>query len=235
MPLNDTLAMSDLDLCYLPATEQIALFKSGELSPVDVLKAQFARAEAVEPVINAFTDIYCEAAMDAARAAEEVYMNRPGDARPLEGVTVAIKDEMDVKGQRNTQGSLIYKDHIADETHPVAQRLRDAGAIFHARSATPEFCSAWTTETRLHGVTRNPWNPEYTPRDRQAAPVRRWLRALPRWRPDRILAAQSGARRRCAGLSVLNRPTEGCRMQPPSIWIPIAMSVPWHVRSMTAQ
>lgn len=163
MPLNETLAMSDLDLCYLPATEQIALFKSGELSPVEVVKAQFARAETVEPVINAFTETFYEQAMDAARAAEEVYVNRPGDARPLEGITVAIKDEMSVEGQRNTQGSLIYKDYVADETHPVAQRLRDAGAIFHARSATPEFCSAWTTETRLHGVTRNPWNPDYTP------------------------------------------------------------------------
>ncbi|MGB7242402.1 MAG: amidase [Sulfitobacter sp.] len=162
MPLNDTFAFSDLDLCYMSARDQIALFKSGKLSPVDVLKAQLARAEAVEPKINAFTDMYPDAAMSAARAAEDVYTKRPDEARPLEGITVAIKDEMSVKGQRNTQGSLIYKDYIADDTHPVAERLQAAGAIFHARSTTPEFCCAWVTDTRLHGTSRNPWGLEYT-------------------------------------------------------------------------
>ncbi|NNC81716.1 MAG: amidase [Acidimicrobiales bacterium] len=153
----------DIDLCYLSATEQLRLFRAGELSPVEVLEAQFDRMAAVEPVINAFTDTYKDEAMQAARSAEAVYTNRPEDARPLEGLTVTIKDEMDVKGQRNTEGSLIYKDRIATADHPVAERLREAGAIFHARSATPEFCSAWVTTSRLHGTTRNPWNTALTP------------------------------------------------------------------------
>lgn len=163
MSSSDTLIAADLDLCYMSATQQLALFKTGKLSPVDVLKAQFARADEVEPKINAFTEMFREEAMKAAIAAEETYAKRPDKARALEGITVAIKDEMAVLGQRNTQGSLIYKDYIADETHPVAERLRNAGAIFHARSATPEFCCAWTTESRLHGVTRNPWALDYTP------------------------------------------------------------------------
>ncbi|NKB64342.1 MAG: hypothetical protein GKR95_20240 [Gammaproteobacteria bacterium] len=153
----------DLDLCYMSARQQLSLFQKGDLSPVEVLKAQLARAEEVEPRINAFTDTYPEQAMAAAKAAEAVYTNRPDEARPLEGLTFAIKDEMSVRGQRNTEGSLIQKDYIADETHPVAERLQGAGAIFHARSATPEFCCAWTTESRIHGVTRNPWGLEYTP------------------------------------------------------------------------
>lgn len=156
-------ASANIELCYLSATDQLRLFRSGELSPVEVLQAQLDRMTAVEPVLNAFTDTFEDEALAAARAAEAIYLTRPKDARPLEGLTVAIKDEMDVRGQRNTEGSLIYENRIATQDHPVAQRLRDAGTIFHARSATPEFCSAWVTTSRLHGTTRNPWNPELTP------------------------------------------------------------------------
>ncbi|MEZ5913498.1 MAG: amidase family protein [Paracoccaceae bacterium] len=118
----------DHDLCLRPRPSSCRLFRAGKLSPVEVLEAQLARAEAVEPVINAFTETFAEEAMAAARRAEEVWLKRPDMARPLEGITVAIKDEMPVKGQRNTQGLLIYKDYIADHTHPVATRLQEAGA-----------------------------------------------------------------------------------------------------------
>ncbi|MGB7244653.1 MAG: amidase [Sulfitobacter sp.] len=154
--------MSDPELCYLPATRQLEMFRACEISPVDVLDAQIARAQDIEPVVNAFTDTFFDHARDQALKAEEIYVNRPDEARPLEGITVGIKDEMDVTGQRNTNGSLIYKDNIATEDHPVAARLRDAGAIFHARTTTPEFCCAWVTSSRLHGTTTNPWNRKFT-------------------------------------------------------------------------
>ncbi len=150
----------DRDLCYLPAREQLAGFSSGELSPIEALQAQIERASEVEPVVNAFTDTYFDDALRQARAAADRYAK--GSARPLEGLTVAIKDEMPVAGQRNTEGSLIYRDRIETETHPVAQRLLDAGAIVHARTSTPEFCCAWTTTSRLHGTTVTPWDPRYT-------------------------------------------------------------------------
>ncbi|WP_299850359.1 amidase [uncultured Roseovarius sp.] len=154
--------MSDLELCYLPALRQIEMFRAREVSPVEVLEAQIARAEAVEPVVNAFTETFFDQARDQARHAEKIYMARTGEARPLEGLTVGIKDEMDVAGQRNTSGSLIYKEQIATEDHPVAARLRDAGAIFHARTTTPEFCCAWVTSSRLYGTTTNPWHCDFT-------------------------------------------------------------------------
>jgi Asp-tRNA(Asn)/Glu-tRNA(Gln) amidotransferase A subunit family amidase len=158
---NDLMA-ADLELCYLPATTQLERFREGSLSPVDVLEAQMARAEEIEPIVNAFTDTYFEDALRQAREAARVYRSDPSAARSLEGVTVAIKDEMPVEGQRNTEGSLIHTDRVASITHPIAQRLRNAGAIFHARTTTPEFCSAWTTTSRLHGTTVTPWNPRFT-------------------------------------------------------------------------
>jgi len=61
-----------------------------------------------------------------------------------------------------SNGSLLMKDFVPDTTSPVNQRVLDAGAIAHARTATPEFSCAGFTHSRLWGVTRNPWNPEFT-------------------------------------------------------------------------
>ncbi|MEQ8666481.1 MAG: amidase [Rhodospirillales bacterium] len=155
--------MNDEDLCYLSATEAIRLFRSGQLSPVDVMKAVIARAEAVEPTVNAFTDTFYEDALKQAAKAEKRYAKKTKRLRPLEGLPLAIKDEVPVEGCRATSGSLVYKDTIATETATFAKRLLKAGAICHARTTTPEFSCAAVTHSRLHGVTRNPWNPYYTP------------------------------------------------------------------------
>ncbi len=155
--------MTDLDLCYLSATEALAAFKARTLSPVELMRALIARAEAVEPTLNALPMTYYERALDQARAAEARYMKTDGRPRPLEGIAVAIKDETELKGEITTGGSLIYKDHRDEADAYIVERLRRAGAIFHARSAAPEFSCAAVTHSRLWGVTRNPWNPDYTP------------------------------------------------------------------------
>ncbi len=149
------------DLCYLPATEALRLFRERRLSPVELMAAVIARAEAVEPAVNALCVTYFDEALAAARKAEDTYMGRGDDPRPLAGIPVAIKDEMPIAGQPCSGGSLLTKDLIADETAIVAQRILAAGGIVHARTTTPEFSCAGFTHSRLWGVTRNPWNPEY--------------------------------------------------------------------------
>ena len=153
--------MSDVTLAYVSATEALARFRSGTLSPVELLDAVLARAEAVNPTVNAFTATYVDEARAQARVAEQRY--REGTARPLEGIPVAIKDEAMWAGRRVTQGSLIYRDYVADVSEPMVQRILDAGGIAHAQTTTPEFCVAGFTWSRLWGVTRNPWSPDFTP------------------------------------------------------------------------
>jgi amidase len=155
--------MSDDELCYLSAVAAIAGFKARKLSPVELMQAVIARAEAVEPTINAFPMTSYERALEQARAAEARYMKTDGRLRPLEGLAVAIKDETAIKGERTTYGSLVFRDHRDVADSPATERLRRAGAIFHARSAAPEFSCAAICHSRLWGVTRNPWNPDYTP------------------------------------------------------------------------
>ena len=150
------------DLCFTSATDATRLFESGKLSPVELLQSLIDRAEAVESAINAFSDTFFDEAMEQARQAHVRYA-KGKPVGPLDGIAVAIKDEVGVKGQRNTEGSLIHEKRVAEEDAVLVSRLRAAGAIFHARTTCPEFCSLWNTQSRLFGVTRNPWKLDVTP------------------------------------------------------------------------
>ena len=149
------------DLCYLPATEALSLYRQKQLSPVELMQAVIARAEAVEPTVNALCITYFEEALAAARKAEDAYMGSGEPPRPLTGVPVGIKDETPVAGQPCSAGSLPHKDDVPEQSAVVAERILAAGGIIHARTTTPEFSCAGFTHSRLWGVTRNPWNPEF--------------------------------------------------------------------------
>ncbi|MCV3210828.1 amidase [Mesorhizobium sp. YC-39] len=155
--------MSDLELCYLSATEALKRFRDHSLSPVELLQAQLSRIEETRSTVNAFSFVYAQEALEAARKAEARYMANTDGMLPLEGLALASKDENAIEGKITTFGSLIYKDYVATSTTPVVQRLMDAGAIVHGRTTTPEFSSEGFTYSRIWGVTRNPWNLDYTP------------------------------------------------------------------------
>ncbi len=152
--------MSTTDLAYSSATAALQRFTTRDLSPVELVQALIDRHAEVGEKVNAFTYHRFDRALLQAREAEAAYVR--GTRRPLEGIPLVIKDETAVEGERTTSGSLIYKDHIDDHTSIVAQRLMAAGAILLARSTAPEFSCAPFTWSRLYGVTRTPWNLEYT-------------------------------------------------------------------------
>ncbi len=151
------------DLCYLSAVEALAAFKARKLSPVELMGAVIERAEAVEPKINAFPMRRYEQALAEAKTAEAKYMKTDGRTRALEGLPTVIKDETTIKGWRSTFGSLVFKDNVDSYTAPPAERIMKAGAVIHARSAAPEFSCAPYTHSRIWGVTRTPWNLDYSP------------------------------------------------------------------------
>jgi Asp-tRNA(Asn)/Glu-tRNA(Gln) amidotransferase A subunit family amidase len=147
---------------YLPATEALDLFRSGKLSPVELMHAVIEQAEATEPAVNAFADCYFEEAIWQAKKAEIKYHNTKNNPGSLEGLPVAVKDDTAIQGHRTTVGSLLLKDNVSDYTNPSIERLLQAGAIIHARTTCPEFCWPWVCDSRMYGVTRNPWNLDYT-------------------------------------------------------------------------
>ena len=150
------------DLLYLTATEALARFADKTLSPVELLEAQIARAEATKDTINAFTYTHFDEALETARTSEARWVK--GDPKGcLDGLPVAIKDESHIAGKPTSYGSLIAKDFVAEDTSAMNQPILAEGAIVHARTATPEYSCAGFTWSRLWGVTRNPWNLEFTP------------------------------------------------------------------------
>jgi len=154
--------MSDAELCYLSAAEALRLFRQKTLSPVELMEAVIRRAEAVQPKVNCFTYTHFDEAMDLARKAEARYA-RGVRTGALEGLPIGIKDESYIKGKPTSNGSLIFKDHIAAHTSLMNERILRQGGIVHARTATPEFSCAGYTWSRLWGITRNPWNLKMTP------------------------------------------------------------------------
>jgi len=147
-------------LHYLSATDAMRMFRAKELSPVDLMEAVIARAETVEPVVNAFTYTHFDEALAQAQAAADRYA-RGDEVGALEGLPVAMKDEVPIEGLPWENGSLIARGEVADHTAPIAERVGAAGGIVHARTTTPEFSCAAFTHTPLWGVTRNPWSPAW--------------------------------------------------------------------------
>jgi amidase len=156
---------SDDPLSYASVDDLMAMFRARKASPVDLLKAQIKRIEALNPKINCITYNHFDEALKEAQQSEDRY--RRGDARPLEGITVAIKDEFNRPGWRTTQGSLILKGSPpATENSAVIDSLEAAGAVMPIQTTVPEFYLFMGASTRAWGTTHNPWNLEYSPWDR---------------------------------------------------------------------
>ncbi|MRH90790.1 amidase [Nocardia sp. SYP-A9097] len=150
------------ELCYLSATEVVALVRGRELSPVELLDAVLDRMREVEPTLHAF----CTPTPDLARAqanrlADAVVRGEP--VGPLAGVPMGIKDLLSTAGIRTTSGSWIYRDFIPDADDIVVERSLAAGAICLGKTNTSEFGYSATGQNRLFPTTRNPWNPALSP------------------------------------------------------------------------
>jgi Asp-tRNA(Asn)/Glu-tRNA(Gln) amidotransferase A subunit family amidase len=138
------------------ATALADLIARREVSATEVLEAAIARAEAVNPAINAIVHKQYE------RARREIAAGLP--AGPLAGVPYLIKDLAFLdKGEPARLGSNLFKDYVADHDSAYLTRCRKAGLVIFGRTSTPEFGLNPTTEARLYGPTRNPWNLEYSP------------------------------------------------------------------------
>jgi aspartyl-tRNA(Asn)/glutamyl-tRNA(Gln) amidotransferase subunit A len=152
-----------LELPYLTAHEALDLFRSGDLSPIEHLESLIEQVETYDPVLNAVVDRRYDEARAEARIAEQRYLGKGDAPRPLEGLCVATKEEQPMIGRSSMDGSLALAGNIAKYDHPIIERIQGAGGIIHIRTATPEFSCAGFTHSKLWGVTRNPWNTEFSP------------------------------------------------------------------------
>jgi aspartyl-tRNA(Asn)/glutamyl-tRNA(Gln) amidotransferase subunit A len=136
--------------------------KRGEVSARELTDQHLSRIEAVEPSINAYTEVTADRAradadrIDAARVAGE-------ELPPLAGVPLAIKDNLCTRGVRTTCSSRMLENFVPPYESTVTSRLWGAGAVLLGKTNLDEFAMGSSTETSVFGPSRNPWNTEKVP------------------------------------------------------------------------
>ena len=152
--------MDPSDLAYAGIARQAEAIRSSEVSPLELVDLCLDRIERIDPELNAFRTVNAERARTEAQQAEG--RAGAGDDRPLLGVPVAVKDNIDVAGDVTAHGSAAYGEPAAEDALMV-RRLREAGAIVIGRTQMPELAIWPQTESEAWGITRNPWDTSLTP------------------------------------------------------------------------
>jgi Asp-tRNA(Asn)/Glu-tRNA(Gln) amidotransferase A subunit family amidase len=143
-----------------PLNQLTHAVREGRLGAGALVGASIERLVAADPLLN----VTCERAYDdALREARRIDRGEVS-LGPLLGAPTLIKDLEDWRGHPTRKGSLALANTESATTNGVVPgRLVAAGAVVLAKSNLPEFAIEGYTANRLTGVTRNPWNPQYSP------------------------------------------------------------------------
>jgi len=142
-------------------TELRRLLHAGETSSEEMTRAFLDRIEATDHKINAFLTICREMALEAARAADQRIAT--GDAEPLTGLPIAVKDIFNTKGVRTTCASRILDNYIAPYDATAFARIKQQGGVLLGKLNMDEFAMGSSNENTAYQPVRNPWNTECVP------------------------------------------------------------------------
>ena len=131
-----------------------ALVRGKQVSARELLDEAIARTEKIDRQINAVVVRHYD------YASRQIDRGLPEG--PFTGVPFLLKDLDLLEGTRTTFGASLYRDSVADHTGTLAQRFLDSGVTIFGKSSSPEFGLMPTTESRLFGPTRNPWNLDHS-------------------------------------------------------------------------
>lgn len=152
--------MQPIELAYAGISRQRDLIAAGEISSRELVELYLARINLYEPSLNAFRVVFAERALLEADQADS--RRGAGALRPLLGVPIAVKDDIDVAGELTAWGTNARETPAAADAE-VVRRLRDAGAVIIGKTNVPEMTLWPFTETATFGVTRNPWDLQRAP------------------------------------------------------------------------
>jgi len=144
-----------VDIAFAGLARQADLIRSGEVSSRELVELYLARIERIEPQLNSYRVVLADRAL--AEADEADARRSEDDARPLLGVPIALKDNVDIAGEVTTHGTSAYG-RPATADAEIVKRLRAAGAVVLGKTLMPELAIFPWTESATFGVTRNPWD-----------------------------------------------------------------------------
>jgi aspartyl-tRNA(Asn)/glutamyl-tRNA(Gln) amidotransferase subunit A len=139
-----------------------AALRAGDLTSVDLLAAVRRRASMSEAQLHAYLTIDREGA-EAAAAEADAALERGEDRGPLQGIPIALKDNMVTRGVETTASSQILAGWHPPYDGTAVARLKAAGAVLVGKTNLDEFAMGSSTENSAYGPTRNPWDPERVP------------------------------------------------------------------------
>ena len=144
---------------------------SGTLNAVALTEAVLEHVDAVEPELNTYVTVTAEQARQQAAEAADAFAR--GEVRsPLQGIPLAIKDNICTKDVRTTCASRILEHFVPPYDATVMHRLQAAGAVMIGKANMDEFAMGSSTETSHFGATRNPWgHAEYVPGGSSGGPA----------------------------------------------------------------
>ena len=142
--------------------EAAAALKAGEQTSVTLTEAVLTRASLTEAAVHAYLTIDRSGALAAAEAADR-RISEGRSIGPLDGLPIALKDNMMTRGLETTASSKILAGYIPPYDGTVVARLREAGAVFVGKTNLDEFAMGSSTENSAFGPTRNPWNLDTVP------------------------------------------------------------------------
>jgi aspartyl-tRNA(Asn)/glutamyl-tRNA(Gln) amidotransferase subunit A len=134
-------------------------YRSGKISPVEVARAFLELVDEQEGKLNAWITVRHEKTLAEAQRAERDF-KAEGKVDPLQGIPLALKDNMDTAGLRTTCASRIMADHVPDRDATVVRKLGEAGAIILGKNNLLEF--AYGIVHPDFGQCNNPWDPTRT-------------------------------------------------------------------------
>jgi aspartyl-tRNA(Asn)/glutamyl-tRNA(Gln) amidotransferase subunit A len=139
----------------------LAALNEGAISAEELTRAHVAAVEALNPKLNAFITTTSDQALDAARASDA--RRARGEAGPLEGIPLAIKDLFCTEGVRTTAASKILGNFIPPYESTVTAQLKRDGAVFLGKANLDEFAMGSSNLTSAYGGVLNPWQRKNDP------------------------------------------------------------------------
>lgn len=143
------------------ATEVALGIRYGAISSVEATNSVLERISTVNSKFNAIVNLMSQKALKQAQQADDLLFQNI-ILSPLHGVPVTIKDNVDVKGERNTNGG-VFVDNICEQDSTISTNFNASGCVTVGMTNLPEFAIRFFSENPYFGRTINPWDKELTP------------------------------------------------------------------------
>ena len=151
-----------MDLSSLSIRKIHQLITKKEISTQELVEEYLKKIEKENPEINAFLEVFKEESIKQGQEVDRK-IQKGEEISILEGIPVAVKDNILVANKRCTAGSKILENYIAPYDATVVKKLKEKGAIIVGKTNLDEFAIGSSGEFSAYGVTRNPKNLEYVP------------------------------------------------------------------------